>query len=151
MFEETGFFNIYLDTVEIRLKSSVNERAPLGPDPNETEESIALKSKTLFNFELPLLAGRTIMLPEYVKHLRDHHIIKRALKDQEEEEMMNSGGGSIFDDFLGFGKKTEAKKETKQKKGIEIDESLMIETISDFYCHQGYAILSLVLAYEHKQ
>lgn len=26
----------------------------------------------------------------------------------------------------------------------------MIETISDFYCNQGYAILSLVLAYERK-
>jgi hypothetical protein len=30
---------------------------------------MALKSKTLYKFELPLLAGRTIMLPEYVKHL----------------------------------------------------------------------------------
>lgn len=25
----------------------------------------------------------------------------------------------------------------------------MIETISDFYCHQGYGILSLALAFEH--
>jgi len=36
---------------------------------------------TLYPFEHPLLAGRTIMLPEYVKHLREHHIIKRALKE----------------------------------------------------------------------
>lgn len=65
--------------------------------------------------------------------------------------MSSGGGGSIFDDFLGFGKKETEKKESKVKKGIEIDENLMIETISDFYCHQGYAILSLVLSFEHKQ
>lgn len=76
------------------------------------------------------------MLPEYVKHLWDHHIIKWALKEQEDEEMMSSGGGgSIFDDFLGFGSSVKEKKEAKPKKTIEIDENLMIETISDFYCH----------------
>jgi hypothetical protein len=151
VFEETGFFNIYNPTVEI--KESINERAPLGPDPtNETDESVALRSKSLYRFSLPLLAGRTIMLPEYVNHLKDHHIIKRALKEQEDEEMNSGGGGgSIFDDFFGMGPKKETKKETTKKKAIDIDENLMIETISNFYCHQGYSILSLVLSFEHKE
>ena len=49
---------------------------------------------------------------------------------------MNSGGGSIFDDFLGFGaKKEESKNKKEPKKTIEVDENLMIETISDVYCH----------------
>lgn len=64
--------------------------------------------------------------------------------------MMNSGGGSIFDNFMGFGGQKESTKEKKPKKTIDIDENLMIETISDFYCHQGYAILSLTLAFEHQ-
>lgn len=49
--------------------------------------------------------------------------------------MMNSGGGSIFDDFLGFGAKKEEEKKKEPKKTIDIDENLMIETISDVYCH----------------
>jgi len=49
--------------------------------------------------------------------------------------MGSGGGGSIFDDFLGFGQKTEEKKSTKPKISIDIDENLMIETISDTYCH----------------
>lgn len=68
---------MFVKTLEIT--NSVNERAPLGPE--QTEENDLLKQKTLYQFDLPLLAGRTIMLPEYVKHLKDHHIIKWALKE----------------------------------------------------------------------
>jgi len=45
------------------------------------------------------------------------------------------GGGSIFDDFLGFGSKKEEPKEKKASLKIDVDENLMIETISDVYCH----------------
>ena len=61
------------------------------------------------------------------------------------------GGGSIFDMFSAGPSAAEEKKEEKEIKMIEINESQMVSFISDIYSNKGYAFLSLILAFEQKE
>ena len=91
------------------------------------------------------------MLPNFVTFMKNHHLVKRILKDQESDDEDDFGGGSIFDNFGGPAMKTEEKKESKEKVEINVDYGIMISQISDIYCNKGFAALSLILAQENKE
>lgn len=104
-------------------------------------------------FEYPIISGRNAFVLDFIEHLMDHHIVKRAIRDagMDEDSDESGDGGDIFDDFFGQSatKKKEEKK-TKENHTIDVNKETLLSIISDYYSDKGFVLLGLVLAYENK-
>ena len=84
-FDSINSIGSMVDEVNAKMRSRVMDDQPqfniytaddVGIDTRKKDESPKDPLNSYYPSQYPVLAGRTMMLPEFIEFLKDHHIIK---------------------------------------------------------------------------